>query len=176
MNASLDAPAGGVRVASAIPGRLRLRAVGPSGRERLTSVADAMRAWPETTSVQMRPQSLSLVVGFDPEHTPTVADRLAALGVELPAAGRSSPIDPADAMSGAVGVANRAVARRLDGTDLRSLVPLGLGLLAARRAIRGDERLADAPWYVLAWYASETFLKFHGGAATTDRRSQDEET
>jgi hypothetical protein len=30
-----------------------------------------------------------------------------------------------------------------------------------RQALRGPERLGDAPWYLLAWYASETFFRFH---------------
>ncbi len=168
MSGSGDSSASGVRVASAIAGRLRLRAVGVPGREHLAAVADAMGSWPEIRSAQLRSQSGSLVVSFDPAHASSVADRLRALGIEPTARAPAVHRDPATAIEGTVSAANRALAGRLEGTDLRTLVPLGLGLLAARRAMRADDRLADAPWYVLAWYASETFMKFHGGATTPD--------
>lgn len=166
MNDSVDSSASGVRVASAITGRIRLRAVGATGRESLASVADAVGDLPQITAAQLRPQSGSLVVNFDPEHASAVADGLRALGVDpITDQPRAAPVDPTVAVGNAAARANRAVGRRLDGWDLRSLVSLGLGLLAARSAMRRDDRLADAPWYVLAWYASETFMKAHGRTA-----------
>lgn len=162
MNAEVDSSLSGMRVASAIKGRIRLRAVGAGGRESLASVADAVEDWPEITSAQLRARSGSLVVSFDPKRASTVADGLRELGVDPTADRPPAPSHPAVAIESAVAGANRVVARRLDGLDLRTLVPLGLGLLAARSAMRRDERLADAPWYILAWYASETFLKATG--------------
>ncbi len=155
--------AGGFRVASAVPGRIRLRATDGEGRRSLAAVADELRSSAEVMAADVRTRSASLVVRFDPVHASDVADRLGALGVDLRIGVPDAPPDPATTVVGAAAAAaNRAVGRRLDGTDLRALVPLGLGLMAARRAMRGEERLADAPWYVLAWYASQTFWKFHG--------------
>ena len=155
---------GGIRVVSAVPGRIRLRA-DRAGAAQLGALATTLGSWPQITAVDLRPRSGSLVVSFDPVHAKSVADGLLDLGVDLRAGvPLSVPAPPAAAVATAAAAGNAAVARRLGGTDLRTLVPLGLGLLAARRAMRGDERLADAPWYVLAWYASETYLKFHGGA------------
>ena len=157
---------GGVRVASAVPGRIRLRALDRQGRSRLTALADEARTWDEAASAEVRAGSASLVLRFDPGQASALADRLLALGVDLRAgAGSPPPAGAAETVTTAATAINRAVGRRLDGTDLRALVPIGLGLLATRRAMRGEERLADAPWYVLAWYASQTFLKFHGGGA-----------
>ena len=169
-----DSAARGVGVASAVPGRIRLRATDRRGRDRLASLADELGTWPDVTAVHVRSQSSSLVVRFDPEHASAVADRLLELGVAVRPGG-PSPVSrsPATAIEVAAGAANRAVGRRLDGTDLRVLVPLGLGLLAARRAMRGDQRLADAPWYVLAWYASETFWRFRGGGVTAPSQLSD---
>lgn len=151
--------ASGARVVSAVPGRMRLRAVDAHGSRGLASVVEELSACAEVMSVDLRARSTSLVVRFDPAHTGPVSERLRALGVDLHVDVASTPsAGPAAAASSV----NRAVQRRLGGPDLRVLVPLGLGLLAARRAMRGDERLADAPWYVLAWYASETLWKFHG--------------
>ena len=115
---------------------------------------------------QLRPQSGSLIVNYDSEHASAVTDGLRALGVNpVITEPSAAPGDPTVAVGNAAARANRAVGRRLDGWDLRSLVSLGLGLLAARSAMRRDDRLADAPWYVLAWYASETFMKAHGSTA-----------
>lgn len=169
-----ETAARGVGVASAVPGRIRLRAIDRAGRQSLASLAEALGTSPDVTAVHVRSQSSSLVVRFDPERASAVADRLLERGVDV-RAGAPSPVSrsPATAIEVAAGSANRAVGRRLDGTDLRVLVPLGLGLLAVRRAMRGDQRLADAPWYVLAWYASETFWKFHGGGVTAPSQLSD---
>lgn len=165
MNDNGDSPESDVRIASAIAGRIRLRAVGPSGRATLAAVALAVGEVPQITAAQLRMQSGSLILSFDPKQASVVADALRTLGISPIPERSATPRDPAVAIEGVVARANREVERRLDGWDLRSLVPLGLGLLATRSAIRGDARLSDAPWYVLAWYASETFMKVHGSAA-----------
>ena len=152
-----------MRVVSAVPGRIRIRATRAAGRDRRATLVEEVSSWDEVTSVEARASSGSVVVRFDPAHAHDVADRLLALGVDL-RAGVPSPV-PADAAA-AASWANAAVARRLDGTDLRTLVPLGLGLMAARRAMRGEERLSEAPWYVLAWYATQTFWRFQRAPAS----------
>ncbi len=160
--------AGGLRVVSATAGRVRVRAVDVPAHRRLPSVAEELDTWPEVTSVALRARSRSVVVRFDPEEATVVADRMLSLGVDLRAGvAVSLPGAPAGTIAAAAATADRVVGRRFDGTDLRLLIPLGLGLMAVRRAMRGNERLADAPWYVLAWYASETFWKFHGGPRAT---------
>src|SRR5207249_11450204 len=45
--------------------------------------------------------------------------------------------------------------------DLRSVVPVAFGALALRQFIRDFGDWGAAPWYVLAWYAFDTFWKFH---------------
>lgn len=161
-----DAIAGsGVRVVSAVLGRMRLRAIDPSHRAGLAAVAEELRTWPDVNAVELRARSASVVVRFDAARTSAVVEALIEFGVDVrPVV--PPPIRPsaAGAISSAASAGNRAVERRLGGTDLRVLVALGLGLLAARNALRGEDRLADAPWYVLAWYASETFARVHGDA------------
>lgn len=168
--------ASGVRMVSAAPGRIRLRAIDQAGRHGLARLAQELGTWPEVTAVHLRGQSSSVVLRFSPEHATAVTARLLEVGVDVGASAPPPvPRTPAAAVGAAASSANRAVGRRLDGTDLRVLVPLGLGLLATRRAMRGDDRLADAPWYVLAWYASETFWRFHGGAAAAPSQLVDNE-
>lgn len=161
----------GARVVSVVPGRIRLRAVDARGSLRLASVAEELSICAEVTSVDLRARSASLVVCFDPAHAGAVSERLRSLGIDPHAVVASTPSPGPAAAAASV---NRAVERRLGGADLRLLVPLGLGLLAARRALRGEERLGDAPWYVLAWYASETLWKFHGIGAPAPEQSPTE--
>lgn len=164
MSPDLDV-ASGVRVVSTVPGRIRVRAVDEVRRRRLASLSDEVSALPGVTSVSLRAKSASLVVRFAAGQEAAVMEGLQSLGVDLTARGRRATAgDPVAVLMTAASGANRAVGQRLDGTDLRVLVPLGLGLLATRRAMRGDDRLVEAPWYVLAWYASELFWKFHGDA------------
>lgn len=166
----------GIRVVSAAPGRVRLRATELRGREQLWSLAEEVAQWPEVAAADVRAGSSSIVVRFDPAEAETVADGLLALGVDLRAGATSDrPAGAAAIVNSTATIANRAVARRLEGTDLRLLVPLGLGMLAARNASRGRDRLAEAPWYVLAWYASETFWKFNAGARAAPSGSADSE-
>ena len=106
------------------------------------------------------------MVQYEPGAAEAVWLALGELGLARPAASATGPaggIDPQVArVLGALTRANALVEARTAGTDLRALVPVGLGMLALRQFVRGEQRLVDAPWYVLAWYASETFQKFHG--------------
>lgn len=154
---------GSASVVSAVPGRLRIRvARGRSAAGELDRVERALDTIGEVTEVAVRPHARSVVAHFDPRDAAAVTDRLQALGIApvTDAAGRWG--DPAVVVRDAAGVVNGAVARRVPHGDLRTLVPLGLGLVSVRQALRGPDRLRDAPWYLLAWYASETFFRFHG--------------
>lgn len=45
--------------------------------------------------------------------------------------------------------------------DLRLLVPAGLGALALRQILIKGLELDEIPWYTLAWYAFDTFVKLN---------------
>ncbi|NBD16719.1 MAG: DUF5132 domain-containing protein [Cyanobacteria bacterium] len=45
--------------------------------------------------------------------------------------------------------------------DARSLMPILFGGLALRQLIFKGPQLDDVPWYVLAWYSFDSFMKFH---------------
>jgi hypothetical protein len=153
------------RVVSASPGRLRLRLPrGAASRDRLAAAADDLGGRAGVTRAEARWRTGSLLVDYDPAAAEAVWSALGELGLARPAvpAARAEGSDPEAArVLGALTRANTLVARRTNGTDLRTLVPVGLGMLALRQLVRGDQRLADAPWYILAWYASETFQEFH---------------
>jgi hypothetical protein len=41
------------------------------------------------------------------------------------------------------------------------LVPVGLATLSLRELLRTGWEIEAAPWYVLAWYAFDSFIKLH---------------
>jgi hypothetical protein len=45
--------------------------------------------------------------------------------------------------------------------DLRLLLPVGLGTLAIAQLLKKGLQIEEIPWYVLAWYAFDTFVKFN---------------
>nr|OEJ74038.1 hypothetical protein BH720_16560 [Desertifilum tharense IPPAS B-1220] len=57
---------------------------------------------------------------------------------------------------------NQRVNLATEGTmDLRFLFPLLLALLSLRQMFSKSPRLNTAPWYILAWYAFDSFMKLN---------------
>ncbi|CAA9472919.1 MAG: hypothetical protein AVDCRST_MAG65-870 [uncultured Solirubrobacteraceae bacterium] len=158
-----ELPLASAQVASSIPGRLRLRLPATAaGRHRLATAAAALAGHDEFLVAEPRPGSGSLVLHYDPAHSVDVWVRLRALGLQVSDAapgGSAASVDPSTRVMTALRALDALVPGVAAGHDLRTLVPLTYGLLAARQFVRGEQRLADAPWYVLAWYASESFQK-----------------
>lgn len=151
------------RVVSSLPGRLRLRLpTGAASGQRLAAAVDALSASAAVSTATARRQTTSLVVEYDVTNTNAVWSQLTDLGLDSRASRATEAqgdVDPSTRVTRAILAANEAVRRRAGGNDLRTLVPVGFGLLALRQFVRDDQRLADAPWYLLAWYASEAFQK-----------------
>ena len=156
-------PLATARVASLVPGRLRLRLpVNAEGREALAAAAGDLADHAGLLVAEPRPRSGSLLVHYDPANSVDVWVRLRDLGLEIAdssGAGSAMAVDPSARVLTAVGALDAVVPRLAAGHDLRTLIPLTYGLLAVRQLVRGEQRLKDAPWYLLAWYASESFRK-----------------
>ncbi|WP_228054719.1 DUF5132 domain-containing protein [Gloeocapsopsis crepidinum] len=45
--------------------------------------------------------------------------------------------------------------------DLQLLLPLGLGAIALRQLLTKGLQIEEIPWYVLAWYAFDSFIKLN---------------
>jgi hypothetical protein len=57
---------------------------------------------------------------------------------------------------------NKDVGRMTNGVaDLRLLFPTALGFLAFRQLLRQGPRLDDIPWYILAWFAFDAFVRLN---------------
>jgi hypothetical protein len=57
---------------------------------------------------------------------------------------------------------NTDVAQLTNGVvDLRLLVPLGLSAIALRQLLVKGLQIDEIPWYTLAWYAFDSFVKLN---------------
>ena len=86
-------------------------------------------------------------------------EALEAAGVAADGGAPSGSPRAATWIEGAAVAVDRATVRATGGHDLRLLVPMGFAVLSLRQLRRGDQRLRDAPWYLLGWYAFESFTK-----------------
>jgi hypothetical protein len=81
-------------------------------------------------------------------------------------------------VTGAMARLNQRVNQFTEGSvDLRSLVPLLLGLWAMRQFFgKSQSRMRIVPWYALAWYAFDTFMKLNASPADTSPTPQEQES
>ncbi|PPS44061.1 DUF5132 domain-containing protein [Chroococcidiopsis sp. TS-821] len=57
---------------------------------------------------------------------------------------------------------NKQVKEMTNGVaDLRLLLPLGLSAIALRQLLTKGLQIEEIPWYVLAWYAFDSFTKLN---------------
>lgn len=57
---------------------------------------------------------------------------------------------------------NADVNRMTNGVaDLRLILPLALALLAIQQLLRQGFKLEEIPWYILAWFAFDSFIKLN---------------
>jgi hypothetical protein len=52
--------------------------------------------------------------------------------------------------------------------DMRTVVPVAFGVLAIRQLVANGVQLAAVPWYVLGWYAFDSFWKLNQDAHRSD--------
>ena len=155
-----------------VPGRLRLRLdrreLAP---ETLRQVEQKISAIDGVESCTASPRTGSLLVRYDPKRV----DPSRVLGV-LAVAGSADDGPAADdqpdaqhphsklarRLDGAYGALDRRV-RRLTGhhLDLKMLMPIGFAAVAVRQIIVSSGNLMPIPWYVLLWYAYDSYTRAH---------------
>lgn len=157
------------RLVSCLPGRVRLR-VHPRHRQshRLPAAVHSLQAHPQVHRVQANAKTGSLLIHHDRQEgtlegiLATLED-LGLIAVTL-VAGEipSGPSAVAVQLAGAIADLNQRVKEAAGGTvDLRLLFPLALALLSLRQLKVRGLQLDTVPWYVLAWYAFDSFIKLH---------------
>lgn len=153
------------RVVSFTPGRIRLR-VSQKHRQpgQMKRIAEALKANPQINHVRTNVQNGSITIEHDGKNSGlnNVFATLRDLGIifcDL-TDGKS---DAAADLTNAVSDLNKRVGQATNGVvDLRFLFPLGLGTLAVRQLLAKGLQFEIIPWYVLAWYAFDSFIKLHG--------------
>jgi hypothetical protein len=153
------------KVVSSTPGRLRLR-VAHSHRqpEKMQSIANALLANPHINQVQINVHHGSIVINDDGKDgsLENVLATLKDLGIIFADVTEGNTEAAAEVSSALVDL-NQRVKQLTDGAfDLRILFPLGLASLSLRQLLNKGLQLEVIPWYVLAWYAFDSFIKLHG--------------
>jgi hypothetical protein len=153
-------PSISTKIISHTPGRLRLR-VGRCDRqsEKMLRIARTLETQPKINQVQINVPQGSICINHD-----GIEDVLAILqdiGLMIAELGDGST-EAAVGISSAVVDLNQRVSSATNGAvDLRFLFPLGLSMLAVRQLMVKGWELEVIPWYVLAWYAFDSFMKLN---------------
>lgn len=158
-------------VVSSTPSRTRIRVSHKRrNHQEMAHIAKALEAHPDVQDVRTNLQTGSIVIHHAHkdnslnEITAVLQDLGIILGsvaeVELPMSGGKSEV--AADITSAVADLNERVGQATNGVvDLRMLVPVGLATLSLRELLRTGWEIEAAPWYVLAWYAFDSFIKLH---------------
>lgn len=78
----------------------------------------------------------------------------------------ASQSQTATGVMSAIASLNEQIGQMTNGVaDLRLLLPLGFGALALRQVLDKGFELEEIPWYTLAWYAFDSFVKLHDSGA-----------
>lgn len=152
------------KVVSSTPGRLRLR-VAHSHRQpkEMQRIVKKLEANPNINEVRTNVHNGSITIQHDGDakSSETVFTTLRDLGIIFSdlTDGKS---DAAAEVSNAVFDLNKRVTKATNGAvDLRILFPLGLSALSIRQLLTRGLEFEVIPWYVLAWYAFDSFIKLH---------------
>ncbi|MFP5271520.1 HMA2 domain-containing protein [Coleofasciculus sp.] len=160
-----------VELISQTPGRVRLR-VAPEYRQSqdIEPLIKLLNERLEIYRVRANIHSGSITIFYAQDHInfEGVWAILQDLGVtfspipEQPRNSAKGQSDAAASVTYAVTHLNRRVRRATDGIiDIRFLIPLGLSVLAIRQLIVKGLMIEAIPWYVLAWYSFDSFIKLH---------------
>ncbi|MBW4556652.1 MAG: hypothetical protein KME59_12050 [Trichormus sp. ATA11-4-KO1] len=152
------------KIISDTPGRLRLRIAQPHRHAReMQRLATTLKAQPNISQIQINIPYGSIVVNYDgkDETLENVFATLLNLGVVFTdiTEGKS---EAATNITSAITNLNKQFEQATNGeVDLRFIFPLGLSMLAVRQLLIQGLQVEIIPWYVLAWYAFDSFIKLH---------------
>ena len=161
------------RIVHRVPGRLRVRfARGSVSPEALSRMRATVLKIKGVARCEANGRTSCLLVHFDEA---AFDDRRFARAV----GGLAESMSPGDTvlvatvngrdegpsrLARVINVRLRLLDRRLrhatgDRVDLRTIVPIGFAGLALREVIVNSARLPAIPWYVLLWYAFDSYLR-----------------
>ncbi len=126
----------------------------------MARIAEMLEASPQVSSVQANLNTGTIIVHHKEEALDDIKSRLQDMGVILLAAAgvETSGVSLADAISDL----DKHLGAQTGGLlDLKLLVPLGFGALAVLQLARQGLQIGSAPWYLLAFFALESYIKLH---------------
>nr|WP_156818288.1 hypothetical protein [Mastigocladopsis repens] len=153
------------RVVSSTPGRLRLRVAQPHRQtEDMQRIANALQAHGNINQVRTNIQHGSIVIQHDNQDgsLENVVATLRDLGIIFGDITLRKSVAATGVSNAVVDLNNRVQHATNNVVDLRFLFPLGLGVLSMRQLLAKGLQFDIIPWYVLAWYAFDSFIKLHG--------------
>jgi Heavy metal associated domain 2 len=183
--------AGGVQVAHAIPGRIRLKIEGLRANPGLAQrLEERLSGTAGVRHVEASPVTGSLLIRYD-EQSPewrggevVLAGKLAGVapGLDLRTTAHTwtaKGVDSSDPLAlksshvtGLFGSLNEAVSSVTGGTDLKLLVPLLLVLLGVRGFLTA-ERMAVPRWYDFLWFGFGAFIMLNGTGVSASRAAEE---
>ena len=158
-------------IVSQTPGRVRLR-VTPSHRQqqKIAPIVNALKARLEIYRVKtnLPTGSITVLHGRELLSSQDICTVLQDLGVNLFEVTQETRRSVSSSSSAAAAVITTATdlnqkvkTATNDTVDLRFVFPLSLGVLALRQLVVKGWQLEIIPWYVLAWYAFDSFIKLN---------------
>ncbi|PMB23961.1 hypothetical protein CEN40_08340 [Fischerella thermalis CCMEE 5205] len=164
------------KIVSNTPGRLRLRvAHSHRQKEEMQRLAKTLEANPSINNVRtnIHQGSITIQHNADDESFQNVLAALYDLGIIF-ADITPGKTEAAAGVSNSIVDLNQRVHDVTNGLiDLRIIMPIGLASLSIRQLLTKGLQLETIPWYVLAWYAFDSFIKLHGN--TSQPKSTSEE-
>ena len=152
------------KIISNTPGRLRLR-ISPPHRHpiEMQRITNILKAQSQIIQVRTNINSGSIIINHDGKNASleNVLTTLLDLGVTFADITEVNSEAAEDVKRAVINLNKRFEQATSGEVDLRFLFPLGLSMLAVRQILVKGLQLEIIPWYVLAWYAFDSFMKLN---------------
>jgi hypothetical protein len=126
----------------------------------MARLARALESFPRISSVETNLHAGTLIVHHRKEAIEDIRSALKDMGVVLMAA--TGVEITAQSLTDAISDLDGRLSAVTGGAlNLKLLVPLGLGALAVLQLARRGLQIEGAPWYILAYFAYESFMRLN---------------
>ena len=155
------------KIISDTPGRLRLR-ISQAHRhpQQIQRIVNVLQAQPHISQVRTNISHGSIIINYDGKDAiwENLLTTLIDLGVTFVDITEGSSEAAEDIKNTMINLNRRFDQATSGEADLRLIFPLGLSILAVRQVIVKGLQLEIIPWYVLAWYAFDSFIKLNSAS------------
>ena len=152
------------KIISNTTGRLRLRISTPHSHPReMQRITNILKAQSQIIQVRTNINSGSIIINHDGKNASleNVLTTLLDLGVTFADITEGNSEAAEDVKRAVINLNKRFEQATSGEVDLRFLFSLGLSMLAVRQILVKGLQLEIIPWYVLAWYAFDSFMKLN---------------